>query len=155
MSTAHDAQHLQTVDPVSHLVLSPHPRAVRDARAFVQDRCRAGGVADDACDAAVLLTSEIVTNAFVHGRSDARITVTLGDGTLVVEVGDDNAQLPQVVEQRAESVGGRGLFILDGMASSWGTVEHPEGKTVWFELLLSPPVESLPVPGPAEQDRTD
>ncbi len=118
------------------LVVEPDPAAVRQARAFVRSRCRAAGIETDACENAVLLTSETVTNAFTHGRSGARITVTIGTRAILVEVGDDNSRHPQRVEQDADALDGRGLAIMDILAGSWGVRDDRYGKIVWFEILL-------------------
>lgn len=55
------------------IVLSPESAAVRRARGYVKERCQAAGLDPEACEAAALLTSETVTNAFIHGRSEARL----------------------------------------------------------------------------------
>jgi anti-sigma regulatory factor (Ser/Thr protein kinase) len=111
---------------------------VRDARAFVRTCCQAAGTDGDACETAVLLTSETVTNAFVHGRSEARLAVTARVDGLLVEVGDDNFRPPQLVEQDPDAMSGRGLVILDMLATSWGVSDHRPGKTVWFEVRSGP-----------------
>jgi anti-sigma regulatory factor (Ser/Thr protein kinase) len=120
--------------PAAQLDLEQHPAAVRRARRFVHDQCHAAGVNDDTSDTAVLLTSEIVTNAFLHGRSGARVTLMATDDRLRVEVGDDNSRLPQQVEPEREALNGRGLAIVDMLAADWGAAHHLEGKIVWFEL---------------------
>src|SRR5207237_6639962 len=57
------------------MVLAPQATAVRQARTLVKEACNAAGTDQVTCDAAVLLTSETVTNAFVHGRSEARLEI--------------------------------------------------------------------------------
>jgi anti-sigma regulatory factor (Ser/Thr protein kinase) len=118
----------------ARLDLEYHPAAVRRARRFVHDQCHAAGINADTSDTAVLLTSEIVTNAFLHGRSAARVTLTAGAERLRVEVGDDNSRLPQRVEPDREALNGRGLAIVDMLAADWGAAQRREGKVVWFEL---------------------
>lgn len=116
------------------LVLAPDPAAVGLARLFVHDRCRDAALAEDACDTAVLLTSETVTNAFVHGRSEARVAVTAGRGRILVEVGDDDRRCPRVADADGEAVCGRGMAIVDLLAAEWGVREDDGGKVVWFEV---------------------
>ena len=82
----------------------------------------------------VLLTSEAVTNAFVHGRSAARLTVSVRTGRVRVEVADDNSRHPRQVEQDDEALDGRGLLLMTGLALRWGVRDEPVGKTVWFEV---------------------
>ena len=116
------------------LTLAPDLAAVRQARTFVAAQCRALDLDPEACDSAVLLTSETVTNAFVHGRSEARIQVSSVDGRLRVEVADDNSRHPQAVEEDPDALDGRGVLILETLAASWGVRDDPYGKTVWFEV---------------------
>lgn len=85
----------------------------------------------------MLLTSETVTNAVIHGRSYARLAVTARADSLRVEVGDDNSQAPEPVEQHPDAVSGRGLLIVDTLADSWGAHDDHYGKLVWFEVLTS------------------
>jgi len=112
----------------------------------VQDECEAAGVNGDTSDTAVLLTSEIVTNAFLHGRSGARVTLSATGGRLRVEVGDDSTALPQQVEADREALNGRGLAIVDMLAADWGAAELEGGKVVWFELTRPTGSESACAP---------
>ena len=132
----------------SQLVLPASPRAVRNARAFVEHCCHTAGVEGDTCDTAVLLASEAVTNAIVHGRSSAHMSVTVGNGVVLVEVWDDNSTLPQLVETEDDAVTGRGLVIIDTLAARWGTIEHRNGKTVWFEVLIDSAAQTMPTTQP-------
>ncbi len=73
--------------PVQTLVLQPDPRSMRAARVFVQTHCAAAQLPSDTCDMAVLLTSEVVTNALLHGRSQVRLAVLI-DQTGLTQVGE-------------------------------------------------------------------
>ncbi len=86
---------------------------------------------------AVLLTSELVTNAIVHGGSSARVRMVGTRHRLRVEVGDDNPCLPSPRERSDEATGGRGLAIVDALAWHWGASPDNRGKVVWFELRAS------------------
>jgi anti-sigma regulatory factor (Ser/Thr protein kinase) len=116
------------------LVLAPDPAAVREARAFVRAACRAAGTSRDLLDTVVLLTSEAVTNAFTHGRSEARIAVEADPAAVRVEVADDNSRHPQPQDPDADALDGRGMTILDTLSDRWGVRDDPYGKTVWFEV---------------------
>ena len=117
------------------LDLEQHPAAVRRARLFVRNQCRVAGVNGETSDTAVLLTSEIVTNAFLHGRSGAWVTLTASADRLRVEVGDESARRPRLEHPDGEALHGRGLAIVDTLAEEWGSDIHRRGKVVWFELL--------------------
>ena len=93
-----------------------------------------------------LLTSEAVTNAFLHGRSDARLRVTVTGRGVEVEVGDDNSRHPRRADRGDEALGGRGILLMSVLADHWGVRDETVGKTVWFEVLHTSPVED-PVGG--------
>jgi anti-sigma regulatory factor (Ser/Thr protein kinase) len=98
-------------------------------------RNRPPGVDDDMLATALLLVSELVTNAVRHGEPPVWLRI---DGTrrLHVGVSDEGADLPMM--ERPGDVGaesGRGLLLVDALASDWGCDQEPgHGKTVWFEL---------------------
>lgn len=119
------------------LRLPPHVTSSRTARRFVSDTLDVAAVASDIADAAVLLTSELTTNAILHARSDLTVIVRLDDGVIRVEVADDNPRLPSPSFIPVEALSGRGLNLVQAVASSWGIEKHEDGKTVWFELARS------------------
>ncbi len=106
------------------------------ARQLVADLCRKAGVDDDAIATAVLLTSETVTNAFTHGRSEARVAVSVSPERIRVEVGDDNSRHPHQVVRDHDALDGRGMTIVAILATSWGVTDDPYGKVVWFEVAV-------------------
>lgn len=119
------------------LVVSGDTTEVRRARRFVQDL--ACGSCAGVCESAVLLTSELVTNAIIHGRSEARLQVRAGAGRIRVEVGDDNSRLPALQTTDDDALDGRGLQILTTVADAWGVYPSDIGKVVWFEVSCAAP----------------
>jgi serine/threonine-protein kinase RsbW len=116
-----------------------HGRAdqVRAARMFV---AKALGELGAVTDTAVLLTSELVTNAVRHSHSrEAGGTVTLviletADGVRV-EVTDNGSEVSSpVVKGAVFSSDGHGLFLVETMAEQWGYLRDAAGTTVWFQL---------------------
>ncbi|NBE55859.1 ATP-binding protein [Streptomyces sp. YC537] len=86
-------------------------------------------------DVAELLTSEIVTNALVHTDDDAVLTATVRGHRLRVEVRDSVAHGPRPrVPDADDGTGGRGLFLVQALADTWGVRALGVGKVVWFEL---------------------
>jgi len=87
-------------------------------------------------DAATLLTSELVTNGVRHAGTAMKIEVSrIDERTVRVGVTDharDVEVRPRIADDDAE--GGRGLFLVEQLASGWGSVASEAGKTVWFEL---------------------
>ena len=85
-------------------------------------------------DAVVLLTSELVTNAILHARTDIGLVVRREAATIRVEVDDHSPQLPVPRNAAADALTGRGLTLVDVMSGAWGVEERASGKTVWFEV---------------------
>lgn len=106
----------------------------RLARWWLGDLLRQHHLEHDLHDA-VLLASELATNAVVHARSAFEVAVSTDDGHLRVEVSDADPGVPQVQWVPAGATSGRGLLIVETLASAWGvTPLEGGGKTVWFEL---------------------
>ncbi len=106
------------------------------ARGFVVDVVRTVG-RGDMVDLVELLTSELATNAVLHGGGDTvSIIVVWDEPKLRVEVRDQSPLAPQArTSFSAEAATGRGMLLVSELADKWGTTEHPgDGKTVWFEL---------------------
>lgn len=85
-------------------------------------------------DSAILLTTELVSNAVIHARSAVGLTVKLGKDHLRVEVADHGEGALVLREPAPGDTHGRGLLLLEALASAWGTSANDEGKLVWFEL---------------------
>jgi anti-sigma regulatory factor (Ser/Thr protein kinase) len=107
---------------------------VARARGLVSELCRGERVDEVTREAAVLLTSETVTNAIIHGRSEVRVGVEVTPRWVHVSVADDNSRHPSLQPQDAEALDGRGLQILELTASRWGVEERGIGKVVWFQV---------------------
>jgi anti-sigma regulatory factor (Ser/Thr protein kinase) len=116
------------------LRLPDNPLAPREARAHVRRCLLAIGANQQTGDVALLLTSEVVTNALRHAPPPRELRVRQGAGLLRVEVSDSHPLPPRRREPDAESPGGRGLWLLDALAIRWGHLREGEGKVVWFEV---------------------
>jgi anti-sigma regulatory factor (Ser/Thr protein kinase) len=99
---------------------------------------RSGLMVEDA----VLVTDELVSNAHRHGGSPGHCRFALLDngGYLRIEVDDASQDPPRI--RPADSSGGRGLVLVDRLASHWGVQHHAHHKTVWAELALDRPGSS-------------
>ena len=105
------------------------------ARRFVETH--AASLPSDVLQDALLLVSELATNAVRHGA--APISVQLlsnGDGAVRVEVHDAGTGVPVPTTPEAADAGGRGLLIVAALASRWGVTPSASGpgKATWFEL---------------------
>lgn len=139
-----DAQRLQMSS--ARAVLPSAPASAAVARRLVGEACAAAD-ASAFTDTAALLTSELVTNAVVHARSDLEVLVeTCRDG-LRVEVRDRDDRMPERREYDAEASTGRGALLVEALADAYGAEPLSYGgKAVWFSLGSPPPWEHHPAP---------
>ena len=114
--------------------LRAEPEQVAEARRLVEDYLRDRGEEDG--EVAVLLTSELVTNAILHGHGPLELRAHTEGSALRIEVRDQEPASPPVLRSDADltEIGGRGLQLVDTLADRWGWSAEPEGKVVWFEL---------------------
>lgn len=92
-------------------------------------------------DAAVLLTSELVSNAVLHTDSPCfEVAIMIGQEAIRIGVRDDDLTSPAPTAHTDGQTSGRGLQIVDRMSSTWG-VDYNEkrGKFVWFSMEARPP----------------
>ncbi|MFI9720210.1 SpoIIE family protein phosphatase [Streptomyces sp. NPDC052396] len=117
----------------------PVGRSVAAARAFVRDTLQGWGF-PDIIDDAVVLTSELVTNAVVHAGTAADVLCVRADGGVRIEVGDryPERELPLQSPGRQfgglDREGGRGLLLCTALAAHWGVEYTSTHKKVWFRL---------------------
>jgi anti-sigma regulatory factor (Ser/Thr protein kinase) len=116
--------------------LKPELGAPAQARRSVASALDAWGL-DPISDDAILLTSELVTNAVLHAGTPIVLVVQHIQRGVRIEVNDDAPSLP---ERRYAGGGpprgdGRGVWLLDQLADRWGVQRRPHySKFVWFEL---------------------
>ncbi|MFE7859586.1 SpoIIE family protein phosphatase [Streptomyces sp. NPDC101209] len=114
------------------------PEAVGHARRFTRRTLRSWGVPAVNRDAALLIVSELVTNALVHTDGRVRLDLTLLDNRLRVAVADASPRTPAKPTSISwEATGGRGILLVEAMSDTWGTVPVSGGKQVWAEVGLS------------------
>ena len=118
------------------LTLRPEATSVRQARVFVSSWARTWGH-HQLITSAALLTSELATNAVKHARDVFHVDVVETDHGIQVGVTDSSADLPVVRPTQEVQSEGRGMLLVDAIASSWGVEPRAIGKRVWFELRQS------------------
>lgn len=86
----------------------------------------------------LIVATELVTNAYDHGRgpSEIRTSYTRQPCRVRIEVDDGSLAHPVVANPSLATPGGRGMLIVEKLAAAWGVREHREtgGKTVWAEV---------------------
>lgn len=115
------------------------PRSVRAARRFVTELLFAERLQADLVDTAALLVTELVTNAVLHARSAIELSVTCHRDWARVDVADAAPRAIARRSQHLDATTGRGLLLMDLLASTWGVEPSPDGKTVWFEVRPAGP----------------
>ena len=89
-------------------------------------------------DDVALVVTELATNAVVHARSAFTVTIGSSGGAVRVEVSDGSRTPPSMRTPPLRARGGRGLFLIDRVASTWGVVHTGDGKIVWAQLAPAP-----------------
>ncbi|MFH8798476.1 SpoIIE family protein phosphatase [Streptomyces sp. NPDC017936] len=111
------------------------PEAARHARRFSRRTLRSWGISDDVMDAALLVVSELVTNALVHTDGRVRLDLALINHRLRVAVTDASPRTPvKPTDLGWEATGGRGILLVEAVSDAWGTLPVSGGKQVWSEL---------------------
>ncbi|QEU91446.1 SpoIIE family protein phosphatase [Streptomyces kanamyceticus] len=135
-----------TFDPVG--------RSVATARSFVRDTLQGWGFTD-VVDDAVVLTSELVTNAVVHAGTAADVLCLRSEDAVRIEVSDRYPEREIPLQQSSVNTGspdregGRGLQLCAALATRWGVDYTPTHKQVWFQLDLPDRPVGTRTAGPA------
>jgi anti-sigma regulatory factor (Ser/Thr protein kinase) len=138
--TGQDLASMAGAAVLGSLTLPGRPERVREAREFVS---KALGDLHPLSDTAVLLTSELVTNAVVHsnsrhhGGSVSLVIMESGAG-IRIEVSDAGSDLySPVVKADVYASDGHGLFLVQTLSDQWGYLRDRARTTVWFWLAAS------------------
>jgi anti-sigma regulatory factor (Ser/Thr protein kinase) len=124
--------------PVARIALPLSTDSPRRARISLTPVLHRLGLSGDLVDLAVLLASELVTNAVLHGRGDPVVEVRATSREVWIGVEDPDSRLPQVQHINRGALGGRGMHLIDRLANTWGAAPIAgDGKIVWFTLPRS------------------
>jgi anti-sigma regulatory factor (Ser/Thr protein kinase) len=115
------------------LELDSSPEYVASAREFVRSRLVSWEATDWLADA-VLVASELVSNAILHARTAIELKLSCDLSTVRVEVYDENTRVPVVAGCPVDATSGRGLALVAALSSAWGIEHYGEGKIVWAEI---------------------
>jgi anti-sigma regulatory factor (Ser/Thr protein kinase) len=117
-------------------------RGARLARHLALHQLDAWGIpyGSDVSDSTAVIVAELAANAVTHGRvpgRDFELRLTLAPTTLRIEVSDPRGERePEPGPLAVDSETGRGLLLVEALATTWGTKDRVIGKTVWAELAL-------------------
>jgi signal transduction histidine kinase/DNA-binding response OmpR family regulator len=123
--------------PTATLAIEDDVRAVHQARAFTRATLEQWALPESLARDAILLVSEMVTNAIVHGRAPIGLRLRRAREHLLLEVSDTATAVPRKLRPTSDDVHGRGLQLVAMMADEWGTRPIRDGKSVWCALDLA------------------
>ncbi len=125
-------------DGMSTLHLEPVVESTPLARHWIAAHLRDLPAEVSGC--AVLLTSELVTNAVLHAATPMCVTLHILSDRIRIDVADGNPAFPSIKDYGQDAATGRGLTLFNTLASNWGVQAVDGGKIVWFELPVDYPV---------------
>lgn len=106
---------------------------VRRARAYVAERLDAAGLVS-LSDDAQLVATELLTNALLHAGPPVSVVVRVAGSSVDIVVHDPSRVAPARPWFAADAMTGRGLQLVEGLATDWGVRLTDDGKVVWAEL---------------------
>jgi len=116
------------------LDLEPVTGAARRSRELVTEACGRWEQPDLAGPACIVVT-EMVNNVVAHAKTPMTVLLARHGNTMSVAVRDQSAMVPQFAGPVSPTAyGGRGLLLIDAVASRWGNLKLDEGKVVWALL---------------------
>jgi len=96
-------------------------------------------------DIAVLLASDLVTNAITHGDGETvTLAIRCSRDQLRIDVYDKSRSLPLGSGGPADADTGRGLILVTRLSTEWGSFRTPAGKAMYFTLAFQPGLLSGP-----------
>lgn len=121
------------------MLLPCAPASVAVARRALRDELRAAGIFDSAVRDAVLVISELLSNAILHAHPlpGQRLQVAWAvDGSgIEIAVSDGGSPTrPHAIKASVSALGGRGLGIVTHLCNNWGVRTDGAGMTVWARL---------------------
>jgi serine phosphatase RsbU (regulator of sigma subunit) len=131
--------HLEGLPPQDVAVwnLAMHPTEARRAREITREQLGRWGLYD-LIDTAELLVSELVANALRSNSRHIELRM-MRVGKLLIEVADEDFNLPKLQRADPDDEQGRGLSVVSRLSRRWGSSRKAVGKVVWFELPAPTP----------------
>jgi anti-sigma regulatory factor (Ser/Thr protein kinase) len=124
---------------VDDVLLDQKQGSASRARSWIVGRARDARLSDDEVDVVELLAAELIANAMKHGPAGGEVQVeTRNDpDRFGVFVFDDTALIPVLQDPAPDALGGRGILLVDALATDWGYSRMgPSSKAVWFFLAV-------------------
>ena len=117
----------------ARIELPPEPTSPRRARHFALTTLTGAGH-EELADVAILLVTELVTNAVLHAGTPVEVAVDDDGGRVRFEVSDGSPAVPTPRRHSIDAATGRGLRLVASLSTDWGTEATATGKRIWFVL---------------------
>ena len=121
--------------------LPPEPRSATRARQLTREQL-AAACPEEAVEVAALLVTELVSNAILHARTDIVLIVDVVPGRVVLRVRDGSDVAPVARGYGPEAATGRGIALVEQLASEWGVDRADGGKEVWCRIDFDAALDS-------------
>jgi anti-sigma regulatory factor (Ser/Thr protein kinase) len=118
---------------VVKLDLPPEPRSATRARQVTREQL-AASCPEEAIEVAALLVTELVSNAVLHAQTDIVLMVEVTPGRVVLRVRDGSEATPIPQRYGVDAATGRGIALVEQLASAWGVDRSEDGKEVWCQI---------------------
>jgi anti-sigma regulatory factor (Ser/Thr protein kinase) len=122
---------------VLHWHLESSAATVGRLRHELRDALDRHGVPDDAREVVLIVANELATNAVEHVGSHVEVVAAFSPASVRIAVSDDSRRGPRLRPWDPRARRGRGLQMVDGLASRWSWSTDGIGKTVWAEVPTS------------------
>jgi anti-sigma regulatory factor (Ser/Thr protein kinase) len=119
---------------VLELALPAEPSSAAAARHSLAAYCRDHGVPTQLTDDALLVISELVTNAVLHAGTPTMAWAEYEPGSITVAVVDGSSSLPALLAPSERRESGRGVAIIDELGATWGLIRTSLGKIIWVNI---------------------
>jgi anti-sigma regulatory factor (Ser/Thr protein kinase) len=122
--------------PMFRISLQQSPTSPGRARERVRSFIEENRLCEEP-EIALLILSELVSNAVMHGAQPIQVVVSGEAGKLRIDVADGDTHVPRpgLHFGNDDRSGGRGLHIVNALSEQWGTTVHEHGKSVWAEVI--------------------
>lgn len=121
--------------PRARIALRADQHSPRKARDFVRATCREWHC-ESVVDTALLVVSELVTNAVLHARTGSELRLTKIGASLLIGVSDAGGGSPAVFDAGSDDEHGRGLVLISALSTAWGVDGDEDRKTIWAQVPI-------------------
>lgn len=122
------------VNTIGFREFTPSADCVREVRHFVGDTLQLAGLDQNVVFECQLVADELAANAVVHAGSIFSVAVELTEDLVRIAVRDESNSPPEQHQTAPGEESGRGLVIVSGTASGWGSVSLGRGKEIWADV---------------------